>query len=78
VFSLARRPRATGRRLTGSLAGEFVIARTLPGTIPVLLRHCREKLAAQAIDPARDQDHRLSDIQIADLSTCVESPPVPG
>jgi len=78
VFSLARQPRATGRRLTGSLAGEFVVAQALPGTIPVFLRYCLEKLAAQAIDPARDQDHRVSDIQIANLSTCVESPPVPG
>src|SRR5271166_3684997 len=67
-----------GHQGVGSLVGEVSITEAGASLPPVLLRDPFEKLASKLRNAPGDEDHRITDIQIADLTPLIEAPPVPG
>ena len=67
-----------GHRGAGSLVGEVSITEARASVLPVLLGDPIEKLASKLRHAPRDEDQRIADVQVADLTAVVEPPPVPG
>jgi hypothetical protein len=53
------------------------MAEPISGLLPLLLGHGCEELATKAVHAHWDQDHRVAEVEKADLSARVQSPSVP-
>ncbi len=65
-------------RGVGSLVGELSITESGAGVRPVLFGYPFDKLASKLRHAPRDEDHRIADVEIANLTALIEAPPVSG
>ena len=69
--------RGAGHRPVASLLGQLRVPESGPGRLPVLIGNGIQKVPAQSLDSAGDQQHPIADVEVSDAAPINEAPPPP-